>query len=193
MSCLHYILFLIATCSTIKHIFWTIIYIITDYSGCLIHRHAVKYHHRKRRWWQGCHEYIRTVCWWFCAADSGLWFWLRPVWCTVHAVSLPQWECCLSPPRFPCPKTSSPPPSKSAEWESICHTGRHTLRGRRNEHEANDGTGGDGMMVEVKGWQIKLTDEDSWWLIVEVGKKFTWKRRRRKEKQVHGVQTEMRS
>lgn len=96
---------------------------------------------------------------------------------------------------LPLPENIIPPPSKSAEWESICHTGRHTLRGRRNEHEANDGTGGDGMMVEVKRMTDKggAADEDSWWLMVEVGKKFTWKRRRRKEKQVHGVQTEMRS
>lgn len=75
-------------------------------------------------------------------------------------------------PRLPCPKTSSYPPVKLSQVRVNLSQGKnmYTLQLQGRQNEANDGTGGDGMMVEVKGWQLKegAADEGSVCLIVEV-------------------------
>lgn len=109
------------------------------------------------------------------------WFWLRLVWCarcqcTTEGV-LPVTSL------LPLPAYIISSPSKSAEWESICHTGGHThtqeytLLERQREGEK---------MIEKgeKEWQLRWKDDTerrgsdySRGMIAELGKKFTWKER----------------
>lgn len=74
-------------------------------------------------------------------------------WFDAHAVNSPQRECCPSPPCFPCSRKHHLPSIKTSRVRiNLSHGKTHTPApvGRRNEQEASDGTGGDGMTVEVK-------------------------------------------
>lgn len=98
-------------------------------------------------------------------------------------------------PRFSIPENSSiSSPSKSAECESICQASKrqtqthtpHKLSARENERGANDGTGGDGMMVEVKGWHTKgrggalVIDSSGWGWNIRENRRWTKEERVRR-------------
>lgn len=78
-------------------------------------------------------------------------------WFDAHAVNYSRCGkltvCCPSPPCFPCSRKHHLPSIKTSRVRiNLSHRKTHTPApvGRQNEQEANDGTGGDGMTVEVK-------------------------------------------